>query len=641
MALGERPPLAVVDAAAASRMAAGEALTNLAAADVAGCDWIKLSANWMAAAGHAGEGARLYGAVRALSEMCQALGVSVPVGKDSMSMQMRWAANGSEATTKVVTAPVSLVVTAFAPVCDTRRTLTPQLRPRGALLLVDLSAGHRRLGGSALAQVFSRVGKHVPDVDDPLLLRRFLDALPALRRRILAYHDRSDGGLLAAIAEMAFAGHVGVSVDLGAVLRLNGFESAADPSDADVTAALFNEELGVVLQVADEHVAEVVAAFAEASVPVAAIGAAGCQGDCGGEVEDVVRFTCAGRVVLERSRRSMWAAWSATSYHMQALRDHPDCALEERSLITEDTDQGLRYQLTFDARDTLQTLMPTLSTKSHRPRVAVLREQGVNSHAEMAYAFYQAGFEAVDVHMTDIFSGRVSLNDNGFVGLAAVGGFSYGDVLGAGAGWAKSILLSPNVCAQFARFFANPRTFALGVCNGCQMLSNLRQIIPGSENWPYFVANESTQYEGRVVLVEAVAKGRAADVFWRDMSGSQIPIAVAHGEGRARFASDEARHAFAEQGLSAARFVDRTTYVATEDTRIAYPMNPNGSDMNLAAVTTPDGRVLAIMPHPERVVRTDANSYLPQEESVDWVHGPWARLFINARRWTEEKYSLF
>ncbi|KAJ2550002.1 phosphoribosylformylglycinamidine synthase, partial [Coemansia sp. RSA 1836] len=359
-----------------------------------------------------------------------------------------------------------------------------------------------------------RVGKHVPDVDDPLLLRRFLDALPALRRRILAYHDRSDGGLLAAIAEMAFAGHVGVSVDLGAVLRLNGLveESAADLSDADVTAALFNEELGVVLQVADEHVAEVVAAFAAASVPVAAIGAAGCRGDDGGE-EDVVRFTCAGRVVLERSRRSMWAAWSATSYHMQALRDHPDCASEERSLITEDADQGLRYQLTFDARDTLQTLMPSLSlsTKSHRPRVAVLREQGVNSHAEMAYAFYQAGFEAVDVHMTDIFSGRVSLNDNGFVGLAAVGGFSYGDVLGAGAGWAKSILLSPNVCAQFARFFANPRTFALGVCNGCQMLSNLRQIIPGSENWPYFVANESTQYEGRVVLVEAVAKGRAAD----------------------------------------------------------------------------------------------------------------------------------
>ncbi|KAJ1671234.1 phosphoribosylformylglycinamidine synthase, partial [Coemansia sp. RSA 25] len=341
MALGERPPLAVVDAAAASRMAAGEALTNLAAADVAGCDWIKLSANWMAAAGHAGEGARLYGAVRALSEMCQALGVSVPVGKDSMSMQMRWANDSAPAT--VVTAPVSLVVTAFAPVCDTRRTLTPQLRPRGALLLVDLSAGHRRLGGSALAQVFSRVGKHVPDVDDPLLLRRFLDALPALRRRILAYHDRSDGGLLAAIAEMAFAGHVGVSVDLGAVLRLNGLveESAADPSDADVTAALFNEELGVVLQVADEHVAEVVAAFAAASVPVAAIGAAGCRGDDGGE-EDVVRFTCAGRVVLERSRRSMWAAWSATSYHMQALRDHPDCASEERSLITEDADQGLR-----------------------------------------------------------------------------------------------------------------------------------------------------------------------------------------------------------------------------------------------------------------------------------------------------------
>ncbi|KAJ2744215.1 phosphoribosylformylglycinamidine synthase [Coemansia sp. BCRC 34301] len=612
MALGERPALALIDAAAASRMAVAEAVTNLAAADLAGSgsEWIKLSANWMAAAAHPGEGARLYGAVQALSAFCIAMGVSVPVGKDSMSMQMRWAGN-------TVTAPVSLVVTAFCAVRDARKTLTPQLRPSGTLLLVDLSGGHRRLGGSALAQVFGRVGAMAPDAD-PLLLRRFLDALSAARPLVLAYHDRSDGGLFATVAEMAFAGHVGVDIDLSSVLHVSGGPGSSP--DADITAAMFAEEVGVVLQVADADVAETVAAFASQGVPITAIGSAGLQ--VGGE--DVVRFTCGrGETVFEQSRRTLWAQWSALSYRMQALRDHPGCALEEHDQIASDTDQGLRYSLTFDPSECLApTLLP------HRPRVAVLREQGVNSHAEMAYALHQAGFAAVDVHMTDIFGGRQSLDS--FVGLAAVGGFSYGDVLGAGAGWAKSILLSPGVRAQFARFFERPDTFALGVCNGCQMLSNLRDIIPGSHNWPYFVANESEQYEGRVVLVEAVAEGAVGQVFLDGMRGSQIPIAVAHGEGRARFASDEARAGFQAEGLGAVCYVDRTDYTVS-DKRIAYPMNPNGSDLNLAAVATPDGRVLAIMPHPERVVRTDANSYLPA--AVDWVHGPWARLFVNARRW--------
>ncbi|KAJ2261817.1 phosphoribosylformylglycinamidine synthase [Coemansia sp. RSA 376] len=613
MALGERPSLATVDAAAASRMAAGEALTNLAAADLPSAEWIKLSANWMAAAGHPGEGARLYSAVQALSEFCQSLGISVPVGKDSMSMQMRW-------KDQTVTAPVSLVVTAFSAVADTSRTLTPQLQKQGTILLADLSGGHRRLGGSALAQVFSRVGAHVPDAD-PRLLRSFIEALQQVRERILAYHDRSDGGLFATIAEMSFAGHVGVDIDLSAVLHLSNGEM----SESDIVAAMFNEELGVVMQVADEHVAEVVAVFAAASVPIAAIGMAGHVSDG----EDAIRFRCAGipsGVVLERSRRSMWAAWSATSYHMQAMRDHPQCAIEEHQLIANDLDKGLRYELTFDARDTIHTYLPSLDA---RPRVAILREQGVNSHAEMAYAFYQAGFESVDVHMTDIFSGRVTLDK--FVGVAAVGGFSYGDVLGAGAGWAKSILLSPMVRDQFAEFFERSDTFALGVCNGCQMLSNLRDVIPGTENWPYFIANESEQYEGRVVLVEVTGGG----VFLDDMKGSQFPIVVAHGEGRARFATDSARQSFVDKGLSAVRYVDRTNY-QTSDERISYPMNPNGSDLNLAAVSTANGRVLAIMPHPERVVRTDANSYLPAS-SVDWEYGPWSRIFINARRWVHSQ----
>ncbi|KAJ2486578.1 phosphoribosylformylglycinamidine synthase [Coemansia sp. RSA 2320] len=612
MALGERPALALVDAGAAARMAAAEALTNVAAADVPARDWLKLSANWMAAAGAPGEGARLYAAVSALSAFCVALSIAVPVGKDSLSMQMRWPINESPADHQTVTAPVSLVVTAYAAVADAQRTLTPALRPgSGPLLLVDLSAGHARLGGSALAQVFSRLGAHVPDAD-AALLRRFLDALPAVRPRLRAYHDRSDGGLLAAVAEMAFAGHVGVDVDLAAVIPHQS------PSDADVVAALFSEELGVVVQPADDAAAaDVIAAFAAAHVPVFTLGRV--------TDDDVVRFRCGGAVVLERARKEMCAAWAEPSFRMQALRDHPACAAEERDLLVSDRDRGLRFHLTFDPRD---NALPTANT---RPRVAVLREQGVNSQAEMAYALHQAGFCAVDVHMTDMFAGRVSLTD--FVGLAAVGGFSYGDVLGAGAGWAKTILLAPAMRRQFAAFFQRPDTFALGVCNGCQMLSNLRELIPGTQDWPHFVANESEQYEGRVVMVQP--NELASRVFFDGMDGSQIPIAVAHGEGRARFASAEARSRFVAQGLAAARYVDRTNYT-TGDTRITYPMNPNGADLNLAAIATPDGRVLAMMPHPERVVRITANSYLP-DELMDLSHGPWARLFINARRWVGAK----
>ncbi|KAJ2795453.1 phosphoribosylformylglycinamidine synthase, partial [Coemansia guatemalensis] len=512
MALGERPPIALVDAAAAARMATGEALLNLAAAAVPDLSWTALSANWMAAASHPGEGARLYNAVRALSEMCQSLGISVPVGKDSMSMQQR--CKGGD-----VTAPVSLVVTAFAAVRDTRATLTPQLLPESGsvLLFVDLAAGCHRMGGSALAQVFSRLGAAIPDVENPGTLRAFFNALQHCRSHILAYHDRSDGGLLVTLAEMAFAGHVGIDVDLAPLLG----EDPNALSERDIVETLFNEELGAVLQVSADCAADVVAEFTLVDVPVYRIGTVVPSSECAGQ--DLVRIRVAESIVLEHPRAALCAMWSETSFRMQALRDHPQCAQEEYELLSNDEDRGLKYALTFDPASTIPR---ELSANGKRPRVAVLREQGVNSHAEMAYAFHQAGFEAYDVHMTDLFENRTTLA--GFTGLAAVGGFSYGDVLGAGAGWAKSILLSAHVREQFSEFFLRKDTFALGVCNGCQMLSNLRDLIPGTQSWPYFVRNESEQYEGRVVMVQPVAEEEKAKVFFNDMVGSQLPIVVAH-----------------------------------------------------------------------------------------------------------------
>ncbi|KAJ2357146.1 phosphoribosylformylglycinamidine synthase, partial [Coemansia sp. RSA 2618] len=593
MALGERPTLAVVDSGAASRMAVAESLLNLAAAAVPDLSWVKLSANWMAAASHAGEGARLYGAVRALSELCQTLGISVPVGKDSMSMQVRWDGN-------VVTAPVSLVVTAFAAVRDTRATLTPQLQQRqqpSVLLFADLAPGKCRLGGSALAQVYSRTGAHVPDVEDAQALRAFFNAVQHLRPHILAYHDRSDGGLFVTLAEMAFAGHVGIDVDIAPLLP-----AGAAASEQDVVATLFNEELGAVLQVSSDCAADVIAEFALVGVSVKQIGSVGSTDQ---DNNDTVKISAGNTPVFAGTRSELWAMWAETSFRMQELRDHPACAAEEYALLQTDADRGLKYALTYDPSEMAQ-LIPASPPSAQRPRVVVLREQGVNSHAEMAYAFHQAGFDAVDVHMTDIFAGRVRLDD-GFVGLAAVGGFSYGDVLGAGAGWAKSILLSPHARAQFAAFFARDDTFALGVCNGCQMLSNLRDLIPGTQDWPHFVGNESERYEGRVVMVQPTAEATQASVFFENMVGSQMPIVVAHGEGRARFESAEMRERFIAQQLTAVRYVDRRDY-SIKDERIPYPMNPNGADLNVAAVVTPNGRVLAIMPHPERVVRTEANS---------------------------------
>jgi phosphoribosylformylglycinamidine synthase len=594
MAMGERPPLALLDAAASARMAVAEAITNIASAPIARLGDIKLSANWMAPAGHPGEDARLYDAVRAVgAELCPALGIAIPVGKDSMSMRTVWEAGGKKHS---VTAPLSLVVSAFAPVTDVRRTLTPQLQRQDdtLLVLVDLGRGKNRLGGSALAQVYGQLGSEAPDLDDPKALVGFFDGIQALNRAglLLAYHDRSDGGLLVTLLEMAFAGAMGLDIDLAAL--------AGDPR-----AVLFSEELGAVLQVRAGDLAQVREALAAAGT-VSVIG----------RPADRIVIRREAEVLLDEPRATLRALWSETTHAMQALRDDPGCADEEQAGRLADS-PGLNGVVPFDPGEDVAA--PFIS-KGLRPRVAILREQGVNGQVEMAAAFDRAGFEAVDVHMSDILAGRLSLS--GFRGLAACGGFSYGDVLGAGEGWAKSILFHGKAREDFARFFDRADTFALGVCNGCQMMANLRELIPGAEHWPRFVRNRSEQFEARLALVRVE---QSPSVLLAGMAGARLPIAVAHGEGQAEFARAEDREALVAGGLVAARFVDHHGR-PTEH----YPENPNGSHEGLTALTTPDGRVTIMMPHPERVFRTVQYSWHPAEWGED---GPWLRLFRNARVW--------
>jgi phosphoribosylformylglycinamidine synthase len=589
MALGERTPLALIDAAASARMAVAEALTNLLSADVAVLSHAKLSANWMAAAGHPGEDAALYDAVRAVGmELCPALGIAVPVGKDSLSMRTVWSERGEP---RAVTAPLSLIVTAFAPVRDVRASWTPQLRTdRGpsTLLLVDLARGKLRLGGSALAQVYEQVGDAAPDVEAPADLRAFAAALAELReaRLVLAYHDRSDGGLFATLLEMAFAGGTGIDVRL---------EARADA----LLAPLFAEELGAVLQVRDADVPAVLEAFARHGLAerVAAVGAPAPG--------DRVRVFANGALAYDESRATLRGWWSATTHAMARRRDDPQCADEEQAARVDLADPGLvpHAPFPFDAPRVLH---------GARPRVAILREQGVNGHVEMAAAFHRAGFEPVDVHMTDLLDRGLSLG--GFRGLAACGGFSYGDVLGGGGGWAKSILFHPRARDAFAEFFARPDTFSLGVCNGCQMLSQLKELIPGADAWPRFVTNRSNRFEARLALVEVLD---SPSVLLRGMAGARLPIAVAHGEGRA-----ECERA---PSVVAARFVDGRGRVAE-----SYPANPNGSPAGLTGLTTPDGRATVLMPHPERVFRAAQHSFRPDDWRED---GPWMRLFLNAREW--------
>lgn len=598
MALGERTPLALVNAPAAGRMAVGEALTNIAAAQIGELGAVKLSANWMAAAGHGSEDVQLFDTVQAVAlELCPALGIAIPVGKDSLSMRTVWSENGQQ---KSVVAPLSLIISAFAPVLDVRCTLTPELRRDlgdSDLLLIDLGRGQNRLAGSALAQVQNALGDAVPDVDSATDLKAFFTSIQELHAAnlLLAYHDRSDGGLLATLAEMMFAGGCGVTVLL-------------DDLGTDPIAALFNEELGAVLQVRATERQRVLQ-------QLAAAGLGACSHVIGTLNERDRLLLChEGEIIFSASRSALRAAWSETSYRLQALRDHPDAAREAFQVATAADDPGLQVTLSFDPQPDIAA--PYLGRA--RPRVAILREQGVNGHAEMAAAFDRAGFSAVDVHSSDIMSGRVQLED--FHGLAACGGFSYGDVLGAGEGWAKSILFHARAREQFAAFFARSDSFALGVCNGCQMLSHLRELIPGTELWPHFVRNRVEQFEARLSLVEVLP---SPSLFFQEMHGSRLPLALAHGEGRAQF--EHSAQAVLDAGLVALRFVDNHGQVSER-----YPYNPNGSPGGMTGFCNRDGRFTIMMPHPERLFRSVQYSWRPAQWGED---GPWLRLFRNARRW--------
>ncbi|MBX3249332.1 MAG: phosphoribosylformylglycinamidine synthase [Myxococcales bacterium] len=614
MAMGERAPLACLDAAASARMAVAEAITNLAAAPVASLSKVRLSANWMAAAGHPGEDARLYEAVRAVgAELCPALGVAIPVGKDSMSMRTVWEDEGAK---KAVIAPVSLIVSAFAPVEDVRRALTPELRRDAGdtrLLLIDLGAGKNRLGGSALAQVHATIGERAPDLDEPARLRGFFAAVQRLSSdgALLAYHDRSDGGLVVTLLEMAFAGGTGLAIDLDA------YAATLAGAAASTNAILFSEELGAVVQVRAEDVARVRAAFD-------AEGLGACVHELGRPLEgDEVRVTRAGAAVLSEARSALRGVWSETTWRMQRLRDDETCADEEHARRVDPSEPGLVARPTFDPSEDVAA---PFVAKGARPRVAILREQGVNGQVEMAAAFDRAGFECVDVHMSDLFEGRVALD--GFHGLAACGGFSYGDVLGAGGGWAKSARFHAGVRAGFERFFARPDTFSLGVCNGCQMMSNLRELVPGAARWPRFVHNRSERFEARLVMVKVEP---SPSVLFRGMEGSVLPVAVAHGEGRVLTSELEALDA---SGLVAARYVE-----AMGEPTERYPANPNGSPRGITALTSEDGRATILMPHPERVFRSVQYSWRPGLPGLagfsaggGWGEdAPWMRLFRNAR----------
>jgi phosphoribosylformylglycinamidine synthase len=603
MALGERTPVALIDAARAARLAVGEAVTNLASAPVERLSDIKLSANWMAAAGNPGEDAALFDAVRAVGlGLCPALGLAIPVGKDSLSMRTVWQDGGE---TRAVIAPLSLVITAFAPVGDVRRALTPELRrDQGPtdLWLVDLGRGQNRLGGSALAQVYSELGDTAPDLDDPALLAAFFAALGELNRAglVLAYHDRSDGGLFVTLCEMAFAGSTGLRVRL-------------DEVGTDPVAALFAEELGAVLQIRQADRERALALFERHGL--------GPLGHLIGQPtgDDRIGFTRGEVELLAGTRSHFRRLWSETTYAMQALRDNPACAAEAYELAVDATDRGLCPEVGFDPAETTP-LIARFGTVTERPRVAILREQGVNGQVEMAAAFDRAGFASVDVHMTDLLGAEVSLDE--FRGLVAPGGFSYGDVLGAGRGWALSILLHARGREALEKFFARPDTFTLGVCNGCQMLSALKELIPGGQHLPRFVRNTSEQFEARLSLVEIEP---SVSILLGGMAGSRLPVAVAHGEGRAVFDREQDLEHLSASGGVALKFVDHQGR-PTEH----YPENPNGSPGGLTGVTTPDGRVTLMMPHPERVFRLVQHSWRPPE----WQEpAPWLRLFANARAW--------
>ncbi|CAM4084002.1 phosphoribosylformylglycinamidine synthase [Bordetella muralis] len=625
MAMGERTPLAVLNAPASGRMAVAEALTNLAAADVARLEDIKLSANWMAACGVDGQDAALYDTVSAVSELCQATGLSIPVGKDSLSMKTSWNQDGEN---RQVVAPVSLIVTAFAPVGDVRASLTPQLRAEvgdSVLIVIDLGRGRHRMGGSILAQAYNQVGESVPDIDEPQDLRAFFVTIRTLAEAgvLLAYHDRSDGGLFATLCEMAFAGRTGISVNLDMLtFDANSAdwgdykirpEQVAVQRDELTLKALFTEEAGAVIQVPASERDAVMQVLRGAGLSAHSHVIGGLNDT------DTVEFYRDGKKIWSEPRADLGRAWSDVSYQIMSRRDNPACAQAELDTWNDVKDPGLSPRVAFDPQEDIAA--PFIAT-GKRPRVAILREQGCNSQVEMAWAFDTAGFDAVDVHMTDLLSGRIDLST--MQGLVAVGGFSYGDVLGAGEGWARTIRFNSRLSDQFAAYFGRSDTFGLGVCNGCQMMAALAPMIPGAEFWPRFTRNQSEKYEARLSLVELAA---SPSIFFQGMEGTRVPVAVAHGEGYA----DYSKQGDAGKVLVAARFIDNHGK-ATE----AYPFNPNGSPDGQTSVTTADGRFTVIMPHPERVTRNVMMSWAPQQWGTadsGGAYSPWMRMFRNARVW--------
>ena len=629
MAMGERTPVAAINAPAAARLALAESITNVIAADISDISDIKLSANWMASCGTPGEDARLFDSVKTVGlEVCPPLGISIPVGKDSLSMKTKWTSNGEE---KEVISPISLVVSAFAPVVDVRKTLTPLLATHDAdteLVLIDLGFGKNRISGSILSQIFEKTGQDVPDLDDPIRLKNFVDAINFLRKSdlILAYHDRGDGGLFVSACEMAFASHIGLSLNIDLLVLDQGHES--DFGDAKNWAtqisgrrneltlkALFNEELGAVIQIPKKNRPEVFKILRDFGLSAHShvVG----QLNNSGHIEiwrDAKKIFDVPRHVLQK-------LWQSTSWQIARMRDNPECADSEHSLIDDINSAGLSPLISFDINE--QVSAPYIS-KANKPKIAILREQGVNSHVEMAYAFDVAGFDAIDVHMSDLLLNHQNLNQ--FQGIVACGGFSYGDVLGAGEGWAKTILFNGNLRDQFSKFFSNPNTFGLGVCNGCQMMSNLAEIIPGTSAWSKFTRNKSEQYEARLSLVEIV---ESKSIFFNGMSGSRLPIAVAHGEGYANFEAKGSINEVVSRQLVTMRYVD---YQGSPTE--TYPLNPNGSPNGVTGLTNDDGRFSVMMPHPERVFRVSQMSWYPKDwNSLPNGHSPWIRMFQNARKW--------
>jgi phosphoribosylformylglycinamidine synthase len=634
MSMGERTPVAVIDAPAAARMAVGEAITNLLAADILDFQQIKLSANWMAACGSAGEDAKLYDSVKAVGmELCPALGISIPVGKDSLSMSSSWS-EGNQS--KEVVAPVSLIISAFASVQDVRKTLTPLLKLKNRdgsaleteLILIDLGRGRNRMAASILAQILNQSGNLAPNLDYPEDLKALAGAITTLRKeeKILAYHDRSDGGLLVSVAEMAFASHCGISINVDMIAvdtehepdygdAKNWAQQISGRRDEQTLKALFNEELGAIIQIRRADRDTVFSKLRQLGLSAYShvIGKPNTNGQ--------IEIWRDAKKIFSEPRELLQKMWTNTSYQIARLRDNPACADSEFIQLDNVSDIGLTPKLTFDPAEDISA--PYIK-QNIRPKVAILREQGVNSHVEMAYAVNWAGFDSFDVHMTDLLSGQACLDN--FKGLIACGGFSYGDVLGAGEGWAKTILFNHALRDQFSKFFQRMDSFALGVCNGCQMMSNLAEIIPGTQAWPKFTRNQSEQYEARLVMTEVLA---SPSIFTQGMEGSHLPVAIAHGEGFANFDEHGNLQQIIQQGLASLRFVDNQGN-PTE----VYPMNPNGSPGGLTGVTTPDGRFTVMMPHPERVFRAVQMSWCPPEW-LDTPDGasPWLRLFRNARRW--------